>query len=183
MPGCCLDTFAWPSPGNSNLHGHTELSTSSPESTWPRCHGLPVCPVTPSANPRALALQSLHPQCCWFCFLKTSLTSLCTSVVSTAATPSWRRRHLPPPWMAPLLVPSHPAPYTGRDLPWLPTPSSRRRAPSPSSLHSSPVSRGPGLCRLTQQVALPPAPFLRSAWPALPHAHPVRQPHLCVPPT
>lgn len=161
--------------GNSNLRGHTELSTSSPEPTWPRCHGLPVCALTPSANPRAaLALQSLRPRSCWFCFLKMSLTSLCTSVISTAAIfsllPGW------PPCLSPL-TPTHPE---GSALAPL---SGLRGAPAPSSQHSSPASRGLGPGRLAQHVAPPPATAQGSlagatpCTPPLPAAPPAFLPH------
>lgn len=59
--------------------------------------------------------------------------------------------------MAPLLVPSDPSPHTRRALPWLPVPSGLRGAPSPSSQHSGPASRGLGPGRLAQHAAPPPA--------------------------
>ena len=77
--------------GTSDPHGHDELECLPrihlPPVSQPSRHPSGTCPpITLSANVGSvLPLQSLYHHGCQFCFLRTSLQSLCTSVTATAA--------------------------------------------------------------------------------------------------
>lgn len=180
VPGCRLDTFAWPSHRQFKStwsHRALDLLPGIHLAALPRPSRLPSHPKRePSFVPRppispSSALLVLFPQNVSDIPLHLCYLHSCHLVLELPSPPSSLD--------GPLACPLRPFPIHPEGSSLAPRPFRSQRGTLAEF-----SAQQPGELR-TESVpahsvrATPPAPFLRSARPALPHAHPIRQPRLC----